>query len=406
MSRGQELTGFWLYFFFFGAAVVRAFVNSLGDHRFALLPYALLGAFLVLSLLEFWLAAKRPVLVHPFMVVQTVLVLALLVIPPHHDYYAMLFISLTFPVTHALRPGRGYIWLGIFCVALIAGQLLAFGWPEGITYAPSYLVGVVFIGLYGWSIQRAESARARSDELAAKLQEANRRLREFADQAEELATAQERARLARELHDAVTQTIFSMNLTAQAARISLEEQPGKTPALLERLQELARDALAETRSLVDGLRPHTIAEVGLVSAMERHFALRQRRDGLHVSFRVDGEQRGDAPLMDALFRTTQEALNNVVRHAGATQATVELSFAEGGVTLRICDEGKGFDTTEGRHAEGYGLLTMRERVEKVGGTLRVSSASGKGTVVEARVPIGREPGNEREEAGRDQGAHR
>jgi signal transduction histidine kinase len=395
---GKPQSGFWLYYVLFGAVVVRTFVYSLGENSFAPLPYALMGLFLALSLFEPLLTKKKPVLLQPWLGVQAAIILVLLVSRPLHDYYAMLFMCLCLPVARTLPFGRDLAWFAVFCVLLTAGHLAGFGWPEGILYSPSFIAGVIFIGLYGRANRTAEGARARSEELARQLQEANRHLRVYADQAEETATAQERARLARELHDAVTQTVFSMNLTAQAARLSLEREPRKTPALLDRLQELARDALAETRSMVDELRPHTIAEMGLVNALERHFTLRERRDGLHVSFSTDGVPAGAAAVTDALYRTTQEALNNVVRHSGTMAAAVRLSFTDDRVTLTVRDEGRGFDTGGPRRAESFGLLTMRERVEALGGSFRLSSTPGAGTEIEVRVPTQRGQGDEKQEA--------
>ncbi len=390
----QDRLGFWLYYLLFGAVVVRAFVYSLGQGRFAPLPYALMGCFLLLSLVEPWLSRRSRILVEVWLGSQAVVIFAMLLTRPEHDYYAMLYMALSLPVERSMPARRGLIWLGVFCLMLVGGQLLAFGLPDGLMYAPSFIAGVILIGLYGWAIQRAEASRTRSDELAAELREANRYLRVYADQAEQSATAQERARLARELHDAVTQTVFSMNLTAQAARISLDRDPRRTRGLLERLQELARDALTETRSLVDELRPRTIAEMGLISALEQHFALREKRDGLHVSFTVEGQETGRAPLLDALFRTTQEALNNVALHAGTDSAAVKLAFSGDCAVLSVRDQGKGFDQEGPRRAESYGLLTMRERVESLGGSFRLSSVPGAGTEIEVRVPIDEEPGGE------------
>jgi signal transduction histidine kinase len=115
-----------------------------------------------------------------------------------------------------------------------------------------------------------------------------------------------------------------MNLTAEAARMSLAEAPERGPALLERLQELARDALAEMRTLVRELRPATVADTGLVKSLEHHIALRGRRDGLRVSLDVDGDERGSPELREALFRAAREALNNVAKHAGVSDAAIAL----------------------------------------------------------------------------------
>ena len=277
--------------------------------------------------------------------------------------------------------------MGVFCVALTAGLVLVFGGSDGFLYAPSFLGGTIFIGLYGRANRKALEARRRSEELRGSLEDANRRLRAYAEQAEETATTQERARLARELHDAVTQTVFAMTMTAEAARIALAQDPDRVPALLTRLQELARDALGETRAMVDELRPRSVAEAGLVRSLERHLAVREKRDGLRVSFEAVGEERGAPSLKDALFRTAQEALNNVLRHSGTRQATLRLAFDAGCATLVVTDRGSGFDTNAERRTESFGLVTMRERVEALGGMFHLTSAPGAGTEIEAMIPI-------------------
>jgi len=393
----SDLRGFWLYYLLFSAVVFRTFVYSLSAGSFAPAPYALMGGFLALSLLQPLIGREFPASPQVSLAAQTALVFALLLTRPLHDYYATLFIALSLPVARLLR-GRDFIWMGIFCATLVTGLLIGYGWPEGTLYVLSYVAGVLFIGMYGRANRKAETARARSEELARQLQEANRRLRIYADQAEEAATVHERARLARELHDAVTQTVFSMNLTAEAARIALDCDPGKTPALLDRLQELARDALGETRSMIDELRHRSVAEAGLVGSLERHLALRERRDGLRVAFTVDGQEQGGTPIKDALFRTTQEALNNVLRHSGRKEASVRLAFDTECASLLVRDEGRGFDVAAVRRRESFGLVTMRERAESLGGTFRLTSAPGVGTEIEVKVPIDWEPSNEKQKS--------
>ena len=227
----------------------------------------------------------------------------------------------------------------------------------------------------------------RSEELASRLQEANRRLREYAEQAEEAAAAQERARLARDLHDAATQTVFSMNLTAEAARMALAREPDRVPGMLVRLQELARDALAEMRTLVDQLRPQSIKDVGLVRSLQRHAEARQRRDGLTVILSVQGEESGDPAVREELFRSAREALSNVVKHAGVTSARVEVSFGAGEASVRVSDEGRGFEPAADRRPESFGLLSLQERAQALGGSAEIGSEPGKGTQVLVRLPL-------------------
>jgi signal transduction histidine kinase len=222
------------------------------------------------------------------------------------------------------------------------------------------------------------------------LQEAHGQLQEYATQAEEMAAVQERNRLARELHDSVTQTIFSMTLTAETARILLERDPSQSAPHLTLLQELAQSALSEMRALIQQLRPSPVEEGGLVLALQQNLAALERREGLKVSLQVEGEGQLPRDQEEGLFRIVQEALNNVVKHAQTSIAAVwsnRLQMEDGQVSLLIEDQGAGFGSMTGGPArEGFGLTSMRERVEMLGGALEVKSSPGKGTQVLVQVP--------------------
>ena len=379
-----------LYFLTYVTVLTRMLLSPPEDGVVEPLAYGLMALFLVLAVAQAILRHRFPWTTHVFLGLQTCVVLALLLTDPNMDYYALLFVGLSMVTGRDLAGLPSAVWLAAFCVLLTGGLVAAFNVSEAAGYAPSYIAGCLIVGLYGRASRSAEEARARSDGLAAELGEANRRLRAYAGQAEEAAAAQERNALARELHDAATQTVFSMNLTAEAARMSLAEDPARVPALLERLQELARDALAEMRTLVRELRPTTIADTGLVKSLEHHIALRGRRDGLRVTLGVDGDERGSPELKEALFRAAREAINNVIKHAGVKEAAVSLRFTDDGAAIEIRDAGRGFDPSTQRGPESFGLLALRERLEELGGTLSVEAAPGKGVAVVARVPIGRE----------------
>jgi signal transduction histidine kinase len=210
--------------------------------------------------------------------------------------------------------------------------------------------------------------------------------------AQEAAVLEERNRLARELHDSVTQQLFSITLTAQAARVHLEKNPERAAAQLERLQETAAAALAEMRALIGQLRPPALTDQGLVSALQQHIAALSRREGLRIELRVTGNQRLAHGCEQALYRITQEALNNIVKHAQASNVRVALDFAPEQVRLQIADDGIGFDVAAQdaqptvpaeRH---LGLMSMRERAAEIGGTLTLRSARGGGTDVQVTVP--------------------
>jgi len=209
--------------------------------------------------------------------------------------------------------------------------------------------------------------------------------RDLRQQAAELASSDERAHLARELHDSVTQGLFSMTLLTRSIELLLERDPAAAAEKLVILRELQRDALAETRALIFELRPSSLDQDGLVKALRTHVAAVQGRIGLPVVIEADDVGRLPHDVEDALYRIAQEGLHNVVKHANARQVTIRLESRPPNVRLTVEDDGAGFDSAAvpGGH---LGLAGMRARAEKVGGTLSVASRKGRGTTIEAVVP--------------------
>ena len=204
-------------------------------------------------------------------------------------------------------------------------------------------------------------------------------------QAAELAAGQERAHLARELHDSVTQALFSMGLTLRTLELVMGNDPKAVHDKLAELRELQKDALAEMRTLIFELRPSSLESDGLVQALRTHATAVQRRTGLTVVIDADDIQRLPLAAEEALYRIGQEALHNVVKHANASSVTMQISADDRSVTLRVTDDGVGFDP--GAVPRGHlGLIGMRQRVDLVGGELLVESRPGRGTVVEASAP--------------------
>ncbi|HVL04036.1 MAG TPA: GAF domain-containing sensor histidine kinase [Acidimicrobiales bacterium] len=203
----------------------------------------------------------------------------------------------------------------------------------------------------------------------------------------ELSIVEERARLARELHDATVQTLFSLSLTAEAAASLVEEDPVAARVEIGRIQDLARMAVAELRSLVFELRPPALEAEGLVATLAKHLEVLGRIHGLSVALVADSEERLEPGAETGLFRIVQEALSNVVRHAAASRVEVTIEGNGHGVTTTVADDGVGFDP-EARsiRARRLGLTSMRERAQALGGTVVVTSQAGRGTTVSVTIP--------------------
>jgi PAS domain S-box-containing protein len=209
--------------------------------------------------------------------------------------------------------------------------------------------------------------------------------RELRRQAGELAAGEERAHLARELHDSVTQALFSMTLVARSIEMLLDRDVAAARAQLSQLRDLQREALAEMRALIFELRPGNLEQDGLTRALRTHTQALQGRIGLPVVVESTLAERLPLAIEEVLYRVAQEALHNVVKHAGARQVRVEVERTGQGVRLRIEDDGKGFDPEA--VADGHlGLAGMRARADKIGGRFSCRSEPGMGTTIEITVP--------------------
>jgi signal transduction histidine kinase len=206
------------------------------------------------------------------------------------------------------------------------------------------------------------------------------------EQAQQAAVMAERSRLARDLHDAVTQTLFSASLNAEAVPVSWELDPLEGQQLLGELRQLTRGALAEMRTLLLELRPAALVETDLGDLVQQLAEAATGRIGMPVTVTTDRVFALPPDVHVALYRIAQEALNNVVKHARASQVEVLLrdvtDVTEGGRALELCvrDNGQGFDD-EDIPPDHLGLGIMRERAEAVGARLQIESKCGQGTEV-------------------------
>ena len=209
------------------------------------------------------------------------------------------------------------------------------------------------------------------------------------ERSRELTIAEERSRLAHELHDAVSQKLFSLRLTAQAAAALVDRDPARAKGELQQVAVLAAEAADELRAAVVELRPAALDEDGLVNTLRTHIQVLDRAHTARVTFDSRGIRALPAAQEEALLRVAQEALHNALRHSGADQVDVALIRRGQGVALSVTDNGQGFEPRTIRRAGRHlGLVSMRDRASGVGGKLTVQSAPGKGTTIEMEVPGG------------------
>lgn len=274
-------------------------------------------------------------------------------------------------------------------------------------------IGLVILSysrVYQWSQADLQPYEATAAQLATAIDRRQQQLLVYR-RGQQIAVFEERQRLARELHDSVTQLIFSITLIAQSIGPAWRRDPAEGERRIYRLLELAQSALAEMRALLAELRPPDntndriaawrspappssalVRQEGLAAALRRHIA-EVAQDGLQIDFEAAGYVRGPLEQEQALYRVAQEALNNIIKHAHARQVNIRLQVSDGATRLTVQDDGVGF-TPESRPSTSppgsqLGLKTMRERAEALGGSLHISSAPGRGTTVEVIIPGGR-----------------
>jgi len=236
------------------ALVLRTLANE-GTQPRRLWYAALMAVFLLLFALAGWQPRAKRVLLHAYLLIQSVLILVLLALNPEVDSVTGFFGTLAFQAALLFGPPALWIWIGIMSL-LTAGSLALFhGVLEGLAFAMTPIAASLALPVFMIVNRETEVARARSQALLAELEARRRELQSYAGRVEELATLRERSRLARELHDSVSQMVFSIVLTTRSAQLLLEGDPQRVRAALERLRDLSSGSLKQLRSLITQLRP-------------------------------------------------------------------------------------------------------------------------------------------------------
>jgi signal transduction histidine kinase len=274
---------------------------------------------------------------------------------------------------------QGFLLLPLPLAVLVTATVplvhVGMQWGDGLRNGLGTLGAAVFTAVVTVVLQREQRARR-------ELARANDLLRGFAAQAEELATTQERNRVARDIHDGLGHYLTVVQMQVQAARAVLAADPERADAVLAKAQQQATEALAEVRRSVAELRERRTTPP-LPAALEG-LAAATSAAGVPTELRVDGPARTlPAESAESLFRAAQEGLTNVRKHAGATSARLLLRFGEGTVCLEISDDGCGLPETA---PQGFGLLGLRERAARLGGRLDVAAPPGGGTTLLVEVP--------------------
>lgn len=273
--------------------------------------------------------------------------------------------------------------------------LRVFGFPIQIVRALAASAASVFIIRFLRAFE-VETQRHIASLQAARLQEAERREAQRGELLRRVVAAQEaeRQRVARELHDATGQSLTALGLGLRGIATTLQGEAPTPPAAavkLRQLETMVTGSLDELRGLIADLRPSHLDDLGLAAALRWYGKEVQQRHGLEVQVEIEGELRQPSgPVRTALFRMAQEALTNVLKHSGATQAWLRLTFADDGVQLQVDDNGRGLSAGAPTGRPAWGLLGMRERAELLGGQFEIGPRPGQGTRVTITIPAAAE----------------
>jgi signal transduction histidine kinase len=350
------------------------------EHPMTVLVSGILLLYGLLLGLEPLITYGSPLRGHLYLLIQLALVLTALLYYFELDFFAILLMPLAGQAAFIFPRRTSTVWVIIFLAANIFGQIHQFGWPGALPFMFLYTAGILFVFAFSQITLSAEASRRSSEALLAELQT-------YAGQAEALAIAQERNRLARELHDSVAQTLYGLALQAEAAARKLAA--GQLEAVADYLtffRESAQQTLLEARLLIFELRPPILDEVGLTAALRIRIDAVESRSGLDYQLDLAEVERLPSPVETGLYRIALEALNNILKHAQASRFILSLQQNEDWIRLEIKDDGVGFDL-EARMAHGYGMQGMRERAEQLGGSFNLQSKPEGGTTIIVVVPI-------------------
>jgi signal transduction histidine kinase len=329
---------------------------------------------------------------HLLVGMQTMIVSLLLILHPESYIFLILFFILS-PFATMLFPLRtAAFWIFFFSVITILFSIRSYNLSDGLLISLAYMSGFVFFGVFASALRSAQVARQESQRLLEELQIANQRLKEYASRIESLAVAEERNRVAREMHDTIGHRLTVAAVQLEGAQRLIPTNPVRAGAMIGTVREQVKEALAELRQTVATLRKPLDAEFIFPWALINLAKFFQEATGIPVETDIQSNIP-DLPEEQriVLYRATQEALTNIQRHAQASRVKLALSWQESTVHLVIEDNGTGFAELPSAGAgeinsTGYGLVGLRERAERVGGDVILGNKPDGGAFLEIKIP--------------------
>ncbi len=303
-----------------------------------------------------------------------------------------LYLAMIGEVAGMLRELRKVAWgvlfflgLSVINFGLITDWRSLLGWPLAVL--PLTFFVLIYVLLYSRQTEANERALA----LLADLESANRQLKEYSAQVEDLTITNERQRMARELHDTLSQGLAGLILQLEAADAHLaNDRADRARPIIQQVMVNARSTLADARRAIDNLRQEQVVPGTIQEALQQHARHFTETTGLPCNMDIQVPSTMDLPenLFEPVERSTAEALSNIIRHAKASRAQIDLLVDAEELVLRVRDDGVGFEPTRiGRKSGHYGLVGISERARLVGGQVNIESQPGAGTLLILRLPL-------------------
>ena len=321
-----------------------------------------------------------------YIVIQGAIALAMSLIGSNIGIILALFMGLLGEAVGLFGLTRRGVLATVFYLILLAISLVQLsGWVSSGAMILSTLPMTIFVIIYVTLYMRQTDAREQAEKLAKELEDANHQLSEYAAQVEDLTIANERQRMARELHDTLSQGLAGIILQLEATEAHLDNQRiEKAQTIVTNAMTQARATLADSRNAIDDLRQSSLDDLDAELRLE--ISRFTDATGIPCNYHADRTPSLLDSVKEAIIRAVGEALTNVARHALASEVVVNLSLADDRLLVSVQDDGQGFDlqTIPTGH---YGILGIRERVRLINGTVNIQSEAGKGTKLEVSIPL-------------------
>jgi len=377
----------WFMTLVIAAVYVTALINMPSVRELkAIIPFT---ALLVIHVVLHWQLEsiiKRPNRTIWYITVQGVLALIISWFGNNIGVTFALFMALIGEAVGLFGLTRQGLLSGVYYMILLAVNLLQIsGWDSSGTLLLGTIPMVIFVVIYVTLYMRQNEAREQALSLAAELETANQQLTEYAARVEDLTIANERQRMARELHDTLSQGLAGLILQLEAADAHLSSNRNeKAQSIVGNAMEQARATLADARRAIDDLRQSSLDD--LDSALRLEISRFTNATGIPIIYHTDQSQPLPDSIKETLIRAVAEALTNVANHAHAHNVTMDVRMKDKNISVTIQDDGRGFDASSIPSGH-YGILGIKERVRLVNGSFEIQSENGKGTTLRIDITL-------------------